>query len=767
MDTEGFISYITGLPSYQGQIVHREDIRPRDASHADLDHPLPPELQAALETRGLFPLFSHQAQAINAVHAGDNVVLSTAAASGKSLAYHIPILQAALTDRTARALYISPTKALAQDQLRSLTSLTDALDQPVPISTYDGDTPGPDRAAVRRDTRVVFTNPDMLHLGILPNHKSWERFLRGLRYVVLDEAHVYRGVFGSHLANIMRRLRRLCRLHGSDPQFVLASATLGNPRQHAEALVGAPVTLIDDDGSPYGGKDFLLWNPPFIDNAKTTRRSTTTEAVGLFSQLVGHGIRTLAFTRTRRLAELAYNYSRDQITQIDPALAKRVSPYRAGYIPEERRQIEADLVSGQLLGVVATNALELGIDIGDLDATILTGFPGSIASTVQQAGRSGRRGDRSVSVLVGLDNPLDQYILRHPETLFGRPHEYALVAPQNPHILAAHLQCAAYEAPLRPSDTAYFGENLAIEAAMLEAQGLLRERRGRWYPTTQNPYPAEAVNIRSSTSDTYEILETETGRVLESVDGSTAYFELFPGAVYLHRGEEYLIEELDTDGHVAYALRTTLPYYTQSADITDLKVLQTIEKKSVGGTTVTLGEVDMTTQVVGYKKKRHITEELIELTYLDLPPVQFPTVAVWWDVPQKVLDEVEELGMDTAGGLHAAEHAAIGLLPLFALCDRQDIGGLSTPHHMDTNAASIFIYDGHPGGIGITERGYEIIEELWRATLEAVRACPCEEGCPSCIQSPKCGNNNEPLDKAAAVFILESLLGGGDKNDDI
>jgi DEAD/DEAH box helicase domain-containing protein len=718
-------------------------------------------MKTALMERGTLPLFLHQAQAINAVRKGDNVALITPTASGKSLCYHVPVLESCLADATVRALYISPTKALAQDQLRSISALARELPRRITIATYDGDTPTYERADVRREAAVILTNPDMLHLAILPNHTGWSRFFRGLRYVIVDEGHIYRGVFGSHMANVLRRLRRVAHIYGSRPQFILASATLGNPQKHPEMLTGLPMTVVDEDGSPYGGKDFLLWNPPFLDQAKTARRSATREVTDLFTELVGSGVRTLAFTRTRRLAELIYRYAHIELSQTGRAdLAERISPYRAGYTPEERREIESALAEGGLLGVTATNALELGIDIGDLDATLLTGFPGTVASTVQQAGRSGRRGARSLSVLVGQDNPLDQYLLRHPEMLFGRPHEHALLAPTNPHILTPHLLCAAYESPLRTSDAEYFGPDLVGTTALLEAQGLLRERRGRWFPSPDVPYPAEGVNIRSSSNTPVTVLERMTGRVLETVDGAVALFELHPGAIYLHRGEEYLIEELDLEAKTAYAVSVSLPYFTQSMDTTDLQILRPIEKRKIGEADVTLGEVDVSTTVIGYKKKKHVTEEVLEMTPLDLPPIQFPTVALWWDVPKALLDKVEEFGLDVAGGLHAAEHAAIGLLPLFAMCDRQDIGGLSTPMHPDTGQATIFIYDGHPGGIGIAERGYEIVLDLWQATLDTIRGCPCEGGCPSCVQSPKCGNNNEPLDKAAAALILEELLKG-------
>jgi DEAD/DEAH box helicase domain-containing protein len=760
MDCPAFLQYLMAQAEYRDQVAHVEHLAPRPARHAGMDKPLAAELSQCLTVNGLLPLYTHQAGAVNAARDGRNVMVATTSASGKSLCYNIAVLQAMLEAKAARAFYLFPTKALAQDQLRSLAeAFSPALLKAYELATFDGDTPVAERAEIRKQARIVLTNPDMLHLGILPNHQSWSRFLRNLRYVVVDEAHVYRGVFGSHVAGVLRRLRRLCDHYGSHPQFIGCSATIANPGEHAERLVGLPFTVVDDDGSPKGGKDFVFWNPPIIDEAKSIRRSTNSEATYLFTELVSHNIRSLTFARSRRLTELIYNYSRQNLAESSPALAGRIKPYRAGYLPQDRRQIEQELFSGELLGAVATNALELGIDIGDLEATVLTGYPGSIASTWQQAGRSGRGQDNSLSFLVGLDNPLDQYFMRHPDYFFGGSVENALVNPANPYILRSHLLCAAWELPLNRGDEEYFGSTFNEQVAELAEQGVLRERNHRWFLAPTISYPAQSINIRSASGESYALIDTRSGSLLETVEADVALFQVHPGAIYLHQGESYLITELDLAGRTTFAVPTEVNYYTQTKEITDLRILRVIGTRSCRRIKVYLGEVEVTTDVVGFKKKAQFTEEVIGEEPLDLPPIRFLTLAMWFDLPPEAMARIAETGRDLAGGLHATEHAAIAILPLFALCDRNDIGGVSTPLHPDTGKAQIFIYDAYPGGIGIAEKGFELVAELWQAILKVVTECPCLEGCPSCIQSPKCGNNNQPLDKQAARMLLEGLVG--------
>ena len=757
MDTLASLAYLQTLPSYHGQVVHIERVPERAPKYGELEKPLHPDLQQRLDDLGLFPFYSHQAQAINAARSGKNVLVATPSASGKTLCYNVPMLDKVLKERGSCALYLFPTKALAQDQLRALRELATPLG--ISCASFDGDTPKEERGEIRRSARIVLTNPDMLSLGILPNHQSWARFFGRLKYVVVDEVHIYRGVFGSHVANVLRRLRRLCALYGSNPQFICASATIANPGEHIETLVGLPFEVIDEDGSVYGGKDFVFWNPPIIDEARSTRRSANSEATFLFTELVKLGTRTLTFARSRKVTELIYIYARDQLLKEEPGLAQRIRPYRAGYLPEERRQIERQLFEGELLGATATTALELGVDIGHLDATVLIGYPGSITSTWQQAGRSGRRGERSLSILIGLDDPLDQYFMCHPQSFFGKGFEHALINQSNPYILRSHLLCAAWEHPLANEDGKLFGAGFAKARAELEEQGLLRVRQGRWYPAPSVYYPAQEFNIRTASPDRFTVVDASQGyRELETVDSTVALFQIHPGAIYLHQGEAYLVTKLDLSSRTAYAVPSDAPYYTQAKDITQLSIIQVNQEKEVGKVKVYLGQVEVTTTVVGFRKKRQFTEEVIGEEPLDLPPQPFPTIAFWFDIPEDVPGQLGARGLDFAGGLHAAEHAAIALLPLFALCDRNDIGGLSTPVHIDTGRPQIFIYDAYPGGVGIAEKGFELVMELWRATLKAISDCPCEAGCPSCVQSPKCGNNNEPLDKKAAELILNSLV---------
>jgi DEAD/DEAH box helicase domain-containing protein len=756
MTVSSFIRHIKASSGYRDQIVHIEHLPSCQPNYQEPATALDSRLESALRTSGLYPLYAHQATAVDLVHSGENVVVVTGAASGKTLCYNVPVLQSILTDRTSRALYIFPTKALAQDQMRGLTELTSLLPSPVRVATFDGDTPREQRSYAKRSAQVVLTNPDMLHLGILPNHQSWARFLRRLKYVVIDEVHTYRGVFGSHVANVLRRLRRLLYSCGANPQFICCSATIANPGEHVERLVGLPFQVVNTDGAPHGRKDFVLWNPPLTDKNKATRVSANSEAAFLLAELVQLRIRAITFARTRKLTELIYVYTRQRLGI--SSLAKRIKPYRGGYLPEERRQIEQELFHGDLLGVVATTALELGIDIGDLDAAVLTGYPGSIASTWQQAGRSGRRTGMSLSFLIGLDNPLDQYFMHHPQALFGQRCENALIDPGNRYVMRSHLLCAAWELPLTAKDDTYWGETLNSALAAMEGSRMLRSREGRWYPTPAIAYPAEGVNIRSASSLNYTILDASQGnRQIETVDASVALSQIHPGAIYLHYGEPYLVTELDLAGRCAYVVSTDAPYYTQAKELTEIRVVKTLMEKDTPKARCYLGEVEVTATVVGFRRKMQFTEEVIGEDFLDLPPNHFNTVAVWFDLPDEAIEKIDEARLDFAGGLHAAEHACIALLPLFALCDRNDLGGVSTPFHPDTGKAQIFIYDAHPGGTGIAEKGFQVVQELWRETLRLITECPCEDGCPSCVQSPKCGNNNQPLDKKAAQTILEVL----------
>jgi DEAD/DEAH box helicase domain-containing protein len=702
--------------------------------------------------QGIEGLYPHQRSAIDLLDAGRNVVIATGTASGKTLVYNLAFARTVLADEKRTALYLFPTKALARDQLRQVRGLK--LPQ-IRAAVYDGDTPQAERPLVRRNANLVMSNPDMLHASILPGHPRWADFFLRLSLVVVDEAHVARGVFGSHVAMILRRLRRLVAHYGGQPQFVLASATVGNPADLAERLVGLPFAEVADDASPRGEKLFVLWNPPLVDEELGLRRSAVTETSWLFSQLVEAETRTIAFCRTRRAAELVAEFAR---RDLPGALRRRVKSYRAGYLPEERRELERALSSGELLGVAATTALELGIDVGSLDAALLAGYPGTRASMWQQAGRAGRRGEPSLAIMVAQDDPLDQYLVHHPADLFQKPPEAAVVDPTNPYVLGPHIACAAREQPMAEEELAVFGEGARESVDRQVEDGSLFWRRGLLYHRGRES-PHRLVDVRSASGALFAIVDQETGALLGTVDESRAYWHVHPGAIYLHQGEQYEVSELDLAGRVAVVAKSDADYYTQTRDITDVEVLQVIDEGAINEVPALFGDVRVTRQVVGFQRKLSSTQETIDEVGLSLPPQTLVTRALWWLLPKRLLLRARITPAALPGTAHAAEHAAIGLLPLVATCDRWDVGGLSTPLHPDTGAPTIFIYDGYPGGAGIAERGYESEARLLEATFEAVRLCPCARGCPSCVQSPKCGNGNEPLDKQGAVALLAAMLG--------
>ncbi len=758
MEIPEFLEHLSSLPGYRGQMVHVERLSPREPRFGDLSTPLAPALQGVLDAAGVGRLYSHQAAAIEAARRGEHVIVATGTSSGKTLCYNIPVLEALLAEPLSRALYLFPTKVLAQDQARALNELLPAAPA-ARAAVFDGDTPAGSRAEIRRRATVLLSNPDMLHRTILPQHARWGEFFRHLRYVVLDEAHVYRGVFGSHVACLLRRLQRVCALHGAAPQFLLCSATLANPAQHAASLLGQRATVIGEDGAPQGERHFVLWNPPLEDAATGRRASLNVETAELLAEAARCGLRTIAFGRTRKVAELLFIYAQGKLRKDRPELAERLSAYRGGYLAAERREIERRLFAGELLGVAATSALELGIDVGTIDATLQAGFPGTLASTRQQAGRAGRGRRPALNVLLGGEDPLDQYYMTHPRELFDRVHEAALTNPQNPYILAGHLLCAAWEAPLDDADEALFGPAYPPTRDSLEAEGRLQARGDRWHLAANDP-PAREVNIRGTSGDRFLVLnEADDYRVMEEIDAETAYYRVHPGAIHLHLGEPYLITALDQEARVAFARPTSGDTYTQPLEANDVHIVRSLEARQAGGITLFLGQLRVWQQVVGYRRRLQFTGETVAMEPLDLPAQEYVTEGLWFHVPPEIEAEVTSLGLDLAGGLHAVEHACIGMLPLFAMCDRDDIGGLSSPAHPDTGQAHVFIYDGHPGGVGIARQGFAVVEDLWRRTRDLVRGCPCTEGCPACVQSPKCGSNNTPLDKAAAVHILTRLLG--------
>jgi DEAD/DEAH box helicase domain-containing protein len=754
VDPSSLIEDLESNPDYRGQLVHVERLPARRARQVELPEDLPDLLLSRLRARGIETLWSHQAEAIALARSGTNVVVATGTASGKSLCYQLPVFEALLGSGHRTALYLAPTKALAHDQLRAIRSF--ALTG-VRAASYDGDTPAEERPMVRRNANLVLTNPDMLHQGILPGHERWSAFLGQLALVVVDEAHTLRGVFGSHVAAVLRRLRRLANRYSADPTFVLASATLGNPAELASRLVGLPVEAVTADGSPRGRVTFALWEPPLLDETTGLRRSANVESSNWLAAGVEAGVRTLCFTRSRKAAELVATFTRRRVAEVDRSLAGRVRAYRAGYLAEERRTLEAGIVSGKLLGVAATNALELGMDIGGLDAIVLDGFPGTIASLWQQAGRAGRQGGASLAVLVGLDDPLDAYYLHHPADLFGRPHEAALVDPGNPYVLAPHLACAAYEAPLTEEDLSLFGSPARELVSSLENEGVLRRSRSG-YRASAGRSAAPAVDLRNAGGAPVTIVEAATGQVIGTVDRSRAPSTVHHGAVYLHQGESYRVVELDLDPGAALVEPATGDEYTQARKDTDVEILEPLRHQQLPRSARWLGRVAVSQQVIGYERRKVGSGELLGYEDLDLPPSHLSTVAYWHTLTPELLEAAGLEARDVPGAAHAAEHAQIGLLPLFAMCDRWDIGGLSTAWHPDTGMATIFVYDGYPGGAGITERGYELTAEHLRATRDTIRSCPCETGCPSCVQSPKCGNGNHPLDKAGAIRLLDQIL---------
>ncbi|GAB2483944.1 DEAD/DEAH box helicase [Jatrophihabitans fulvus] len=754
---------LLGVAPDRSPVTHVERIAARDGRTGDWPAWVAPVLRDRLAARGVARPWTHQVEAASLAHEGTSVVVATGTASGKSLAYHLPAITALLEDDRSRVLYLSPTKALAGDQLRSLQELVLPA---VRAATYDGDTPFTERDWVRSHANWVLTNPDMLHRGILPAHARWSSFFRRVKYVVVDECHGYRGLFGSHVAQVLRRLRRVCAHYGADPVFVLASATVAEPAAAASRLVGAPVVAVQDDGSPRGAQTFALWEPPLTElrgeHDAPVRRAAGAEAGRILADLVVEGARTIAFVRSRRGAEFA---ALGAVRHLGEAgldeLADRIAPYRAGYLPEERRALEAALSSGQLLGVAATNALELGLDISGLDAVVLAGYPGTRASVWQQAGRAGRRGDESLVVFVARDDPLDTYLVHHPEALFGRPVEASVFDPANPYVLAPQLCCAAAELPIRPDEARWFaadGDTAPVTVVLddLVARARLRRRPAGWF-WTQHDRPD--TDIRGAGGPPVSVVERSTGALVGTVDAGASHGTVHPGAVYLHQGRAYVVDDLDVEDAVATVHPESPPWSTSARDVTDIAIVQERAASRHGPVRVSLGTVDVSNQVVGYVRRRLDTGELMDEIELDLPVRELRTTAVWYSIEQAALDAVGLSIADVPGAAHAAEHAAIGLLPLLAVCDRWDIGGVSTALHPDTGRPTVFVYDGHPGGAGFAERGHATLVDWLRATREAVAACECPTGCPSCVQSPKCGNGNEPLDKAGAVVLLDLVLG--------
>ncbi len=733
-----------------GRIVAESAEEGRKAKRVTLPRSLDPALAERLRAAGVERLYSHQKRALEAA-ASSHLVITSGTASGKSLAFNLPVLDGIARDPKRRAFYLYPTKALAQDQARKLGEL-----RPPGLreAIYDGDTPREERPAIRRRGNLVLTNPDMLHVGVLPNHKSWGDFFANLGWVVVDEAHTYRGVFGSHVANVLRRLRRVAAAYGAEPRFLLASATIANPVELAEDLVGAPFELVDDDGAPRAGRDVAMWNPPLLDKATGVRRSPLSEAAELLAELVSHGVRTICFLKSRRGIELIQRFARENLQRRGkPELAERIAPYRGGYTPQQRRDIEARLASGELLAVVATDALELGIDIGELDAAICVTFPGTVASLRQMWGRAGRR-RRGLAVYVAGQDALDQFFCRHPDEFIGRPVEAAILDPENEQIAGRHLIAAAYELPLSDADDELLGPGWRERAERLAAAGKLRRAGGKLLPRSSE-FVAAKVSLRSASADSVAVIERESGEMLGLVEAERAFTTVHPGAIYLHLGRSYEVERLDVEERRAIVSSFDGDWYTRPKKETEIYIERVREQRSTAGVELHFGEVSVTEQVIAYQRVSISEQEPFDIVALELPEQHFVTQALWYVLPERLSGALPPEVL--LGSLHATEHGQIAVLPLIAMCDRWDIGGLSTNVHFQTGRSTIFIYDGHPGGVGITLRGYEQFERLLGDAERLIAECPCESGCPSCVQSPKCGNLNEPLHKAGALELMRQM----------
>ena len=756
-----------------GEFTYLRELPRKGATFStpDLSEPVKKALASLPASAKIDKLYSHQGRAIELAREGKNVVVMTPTASGKSLCYNIPVIEEVLREPASHALYVFPLKGLEQGQRKALDELTTAVGKHAPFpepacEIYDGDTTQYRRKKIRlKPPPVILTNPDMLHLGICAYHGSWEGFFENLKYVVIDELHTYRGVLGSHVAQVLRRLRRIAALYGANPVFITCSATISNPVEVAEELTGLPFSLASESGAPLTRRHFVFINP-------IPMASPYTVATKLFIEAVSNGLKTIAFTKARKVTELMARW----VSESSPELEGSISAYRAGYLPEERRDIEARLFSGELSGVISTSALELGVDIGGLDVCILVGYPGTVCSTWQRAGRVGRKGRDALIILVALEDALDQYFMRHPAEFFGAPMEAAVLDTSNRPILKSHLRCAVAEKPVSANEEVYrdttdiTGSNTeAIEGEsgirpLLEEmtdEGIIWHSRVKDTWNTKRRYPHREVSIRG-TGDVYRIfLEDAIGgrRLLAETGSSRALKELHPGAVYLHRGSQYLVKGIHLGTREVTCIEASVNYYTSAITEEETEILSIAGTRELGELIVNRGMLRITETVLGFRRKELHTQKVIDEQLLDLPPQIFTTAGVWFKVPEVMIAEVDGAGFGTPGSLHALEHAAIAALPLFALCDRTDLGGVSYTMNPELEAPAVFIHDSHEGGVGLTRRGFEVFPEWTAATLQLMRDCPCEVSCPACTQDPHCGNNNEPLDKRGAIVILKRILG--------
>ncbi|MGB3304349.1 MAG: DEAD/DEAH box helicase [Gordonia sp. (in: high G+C Gram-positive bacteria)] len=755
---------LAGVSEDASPLTHLSVIDSRSAGLTDWPEWVHPAVRDAFVEHGVPKPWRHQSDAATFAKRGQHVCICTGTASGKSLAYQLPVLTTFAEDPNSTALYLSPTKALGTDQLRSIAHLIAGRPEfnHLAPSSYDGDTDSELRQWARMHSRWIFTNPDMLQIGITSTHPRWRTFFAKLKYIVVDECHHYRGVFGSHTALVLQRTLRIARKYGANPVVIGASATVSNPAQALSRLIGEDVVAVTEDASPHGARTVAMWEPGFLDesaggqlgeNGAPVRRSAGSEAARLLADFVIEGARTLCFVRSRRGVEITAVRAKAILADTAPDLVDRVAAYRAGYLADDRRKLEQAISDGELLGVATTNALELGVDISGLDAVIVAGYPGTIASFWQQAGRAGRRGEGSIVVMVARDDPLDTYLVHHPAALLERSVEATVTDPTNPYVLGPHMLCAAMEFPLTPEDVRAFSAEDVV--AQLTAEGMLKHRKAGWY-VAPGIDPHADIDIRGGIGGQVLIVDTTSSRLLGTVDTARAMTSVYPGAVYLHQGESFVIDELDLNDGLALAHPEEPDWTTSPREVSDVTITEIEVERRFGPLTVALARVVVTGQVVGFLRKA-ITGEILDSVPLDLPEHRLETRAVMYTLtPESMLSA--GIGLDKfPGALHAAEHAAIGMLGLVATCDRWDIGGLSTANHPGTGLPTVFVYDGYPGGAGFAARGYEAFVEWIDATDVAVSSCGCSSGCPSCVQSPKCGNGNEPLDKEHAIKLLRLI----------
>ncbi len=765
MDVARFLDSITNSRHYRDQVVHQQVVPAREAVYADTEQPIHPQVAALLERQGITRLYAHQAAAIDASRRGEHTIVVTGTASGQTLCYNIPVLEALADDPRARALYLFPTKALAQDQLKGLRRFTEGPGGiSAPCGAYDGDTPQGERRNLRDKGRIILTNPDMLHSGVLPNHSRWSEFFQNLKYVVIDEVHAYRGLFGANVANVVRRLRRIAMHYGSEPRFVLCSATIGNPGELAENLLGLPVTRVENDGSPRGKKTFLLWNPPHLDEAKIERRSPNTDAHYLLCDLVRWGSQTIAFVRARVTAELLFRMCQDRLRQDGSRLYRSVRAYRGGYIASDRREIEQQLFSGELLGVISTNALELGIDIGSMEACLLVGYPGTIASLWQQAGRAGRGSEESLAILLAQNEPIDQFLMKHREFLFDKTPEQAIVDAHNPHICALHLRCAAQELPVDARDEERFGEYLYALLEMLEDANEVKRAGNRWFWCAPNSYPARDFSLRLGTDNVYQIMDVSgpEPNTIGEIDELSAYHIVHTQAIYMHQAETYFVRELNLERKHAYIEKGDFDYYTQSVDKVQIHVEQIDLEDPWRVSRTGLGDTNVTEIVYMFRKMKFGSRDSIGFGALDLPPYPLETVSMWVIPPKEALDLVRSHGRSPQDGLLGISNVFASVMCFFTMCDRTDIG--TAIDSSNFSAPTMFAYDKYPGGAGFAQRAYARLEEIMEACLDLVTSCECEDGCPSCVGAPEDMARGEGLtrqavpDKDAALCLLHFLL---------